>query len=233
MSARGLLLKTLIPLFLLLLMGFYLLWNTVPNRLSQAMSKDLQTTVFVGDATFSLNKIGLKKIAINSPTKSRLPQAFSCDRLSVQAWVSNYLKNNIVIDLIELDDVYLGLEFDSPSSATGNWTRLMENLQKATQESSAKSTKTVLIKKLIIRNIKTQVVYLNKKDGVINLKPIEVLEFDNISSDEGFPLEQLSNSVLGKMLKEVFVKQNLKDMLNKWVQPQKQIDKLIKPFKLF
>lgn len=233
MFSRGILLKTLVPLFILLLMGFYLFWNTVPNKLSRELSKDLQTSVFVGDATFSLKKIGLKKIVINSPKKSRLPQAFSCDQLNIRAWVTNYLKKDIEIDLIELDDVYLGLEFDSPSSANGNWTRLMENLQKATQESSSKSKKTVLIKKLIIRNIKCQVVYLNKKDGVINLKTIDQLEFDNISSDEGFPLEQLSNSVLGKMLKEVFVKQNLKDMIDKWVQPQQQLDKLIKPFKLF
>ena len=109
----------------------------------------------------------------------------------------------------------------------------MSNLAQASYNNKSSSSKTVLIKKLVIRNISCQVVYNDRKDKVINLKPIAILEFENISSDGGFPVEQLSNSVLGKMLKEVFVRENLNDMLNKLIQPQQQIDKFLKPFKWF
>jgi len=225
--------KTLTSVLMVLLIGLYLLWNTVPNRLSKILSQGLQTTVFIGDATFSLNKIGLNKISINSPKNSRLPQAFSCENLSVNTWVTEYLKKDIVIDEITLDQVYLGLEFDSPSSTNGNWTKLMNNLNQSGASNSSKSNKTVLIKKLVITNIQCQVVYANKKDKAINLKPIDRIEFTNISSNQGFPVEQLSSSVLGKMLKEVFIRQNLEDMLKNLIPNQKDLNNLINPFKLF
>jgi hypothetical protein len=233
MFRKDIFFKTLTSVLMVLLIGLYLLWNTVPNRLSKTLSRDLQTTVFIGDATFSLNKIGLNKISINSPKNSRLPQAFSCENLSVNTWVTEYLKKDIVIDEITLDQVYLGLEFDSPSSTNGNWTKLMNNLNQSGASNSSKSNKTVLIKKLVITNIQCQVVYANKKDKAINLKPIDRIEFTNISSNQGFPVEQLSSSVLGKMLKEVFIRQNLEDMLKNLIPNQKDLNNLINPFKLF
>lgn len=233
MTIKSLVLKIFIPIMLTLIMAGYLIWNTVPSKLGSHLSQNLKTTVFIGDATFGLNQISFYKLAINSPRNSKLPQAFACESLHVDAFAGQYLKNDITIDLIELDDVYLGLEFDSPKSTTGNWSRLMDNLQETTQATNASSTKTVLIKRLVIKNINCQVVYANKNDGVINLKPIPEIVFENISSSEGFPIDQLTNSVLGKMLKEVFVRQNLQDMLNKWINPQQQLNKALKPFKMF
>jgi hypothetical protein len=233
MTPKSLFLKTLLPLFMVAIMGFYIIWDRIPDKIAKTLTQSLQTPVFVGNATISPSKLGLQKIVVNSPKSSSLSKAFSCDTFSVHAWLGNYLKKNIEIDLIELDTVYLGLEFDSVKDATGNWTRLMSNLAQASYNNKSSSSKTVLIKKLVIRNISCQVVYNDRKDKVINLKPIAILEFENISSDGGFPVEQLSNSVLGKMLKEVFVRENLNDMLNKLIQPQQQIDKFLKPFKWF
>lgn len=235
MTKKGIIVSSIVPLFLIIFLVLHLMWNQVPRKLSQTLSNALQTSVLIGDATIAPAKIGLKKIIINSPRKSQLSRAFSCETLDVNAPIFEYVKDDIVIDLIALDDVYLGLEFDSPQSTSGNWTRLMDNLSRSSQQSdSTKSNKKILIKKLRITNINCQVVYLNKNDRPINLKPISVLEFDNISSDSGFPVEQLSNSVLGKMLKQVFIQQNLADMLNKWMNPQDQLPGMIKPpFKLF
>ncbi len=235
MTKKGIIISAIVPLFLIIFLILHLMWNQVPRRLSQTLSNALQTSVIIGNATISPAKIGLQKIIINSPRKSQLSKAFSCETLNVNAPIIEYVKDDIVIDLIELDDVYLGLEFDSPQSTSGNWTRLMDNLAKSSENSdSTKSNKTILIKKLRITNINCQVVYLNKNDRPINLKPIKVLEFDNISSTSGFPVEQLSNSVLGKMLKQVFIEQNLTDMLNKWINPQDQLQGVFKPpFKLF
>lgn len=235
MSKKQIIISSIVPFCLILFLTFYLMWNQVPRKLAQILSNALQTSVLIGDATISPSKIGLHKIIINSPRKSQLSKAFSCQTLNVNAPVLEYVKEDIVIDLIELDDVYLGLEFDSPQSTSGNWTRLMDNLSKSSEKTdNSKTNKNILIKKLRITNINCQVVYLNKNDRPINLKPIAVLEFDNISTSSGFPVEQLSNSVLGKMLKQVFIQQNLADMLNKWVNPKEQIPNILKqPFKLF
>lgn len=235
MSKKSLIISSLVPLFLIIFLSAHLLWNQVPRKLSQTLSNALQTSVLIGDATISFSKIGLQKIIINSQRKSQLSKAFSCETVTVNAPVAGYLKDDIEIELIELDNVYLGLEFDSPQSTTGNWTRLMDNLSKSSEKvDQTKTSKNILIKKLRITNINAQVVYLNKNDRPINLKPIPVLEFENISTSSGFPVEQLSNSVLGKMLKQVFIQENLSDMLNQWVNPKEQVPNILKKsLKLF
>jgi len=218
---------------MVIIMAGYLAWGKVPSYLSDTFSKALGTSVYVGNANLSLQKITLNKISIDGPKNSKLPKAFECQELQINAWLSRYLQNPIEIDLIELNDVYLGLEFDSVNSSTGNWSRLMGHLEASQNAHAGQKTRSVLIKKLVINRIECQVLYDDRKEKVITLKPIDQLVFENISSSEGFPVEQLMNSVLGKMLKEVFVRENIKDMLNKLLAPQDQLQGLLKPFKLF
>ena len=44
--------------------------------------------------------------------------------------LNNYLKKNIVIDEIDLNNVYIGLEFEFTQGTEGNWTTIMANALK-------------------------------------------------------------------------------------------------------
>lgn len=233
MTRPSWLLKTILPLFLILFMGFYLLWHKVPSYLSNQLSNAFLTQVYIGDASLSPDTIALKKIVIGSPKNSTLPKSFSCQKLSIETWLHEYFKNRVEIEEIVLDQVYLGLEFDSAQSTNGNWTILMQNLKNSQNTHQSHSNKSFLIKKLTVKNIQCQVLYKDRKNGLFDLKPIDELTFTNISTENGFPIEQLMDSVLGQTLKEIFIRENLKDMLNKIIQQQDQIQQLVKPFKLF
>jgi len=225
--------KFIAPFFLVLLMAFFLLWHKVPSYLSNQLSNAFLAPVYIGDAGISPKEFSLKKIAIGSPQNSRLPKSFTCQKLSIDAWLYEYFKDRVVIEEIVLSDIYLGLEFDSAQSTTGNWTKLMQNLKNSSSANKSKSNKQFLIKKLTLKNIQCQVLYNDRRNGLIDLDPIDELTFTNISTDKGFPSEQLMNSVLGQMLKEVFIRENLEDMLNKIIEQQDQIQQFVKPFKLF
>jgi hypothetical protein len=186
-------------------------------------------------------KIDLKKIEIGNPPNSILAKAFSCNEIDVNAPFTHYLDKNIVVDEIDLKDVYLGLEFDSPSSTKGNWTTIMNNIQSTTSADQAKTKKgeavpkgsqrSVLIHRIVLTNINVDVVYKKDSGKVKKLPAIPRIELTEISSEGGLPIDQITNSVLGEMLKQVFIKENLKNMLQELMNQPSPIQQYLAPFK--
>lgn len=219
----------------LIIVVFFLGWSKVPDMVADNLSKKLQVQAAVGDIKLARDSIKATHLQIgNPPGYGTLPKAFSADTLLVTAPLSNYLKKDIVIEEVVVDGIYLGLEFDSISGTKGNWTVIMSYFQKAMEEAKAQavSQKTILIKKLVFTNISTFVVFVKEGKGIKTLRKIDRMEFYNVGSEGGFPTDQLLHSILGKMLKSVFEKENLKNMLNELLKnPQKSLDTLIKPFK--
>ena len=163
----------------------FLLWSRVPDLVASELSKSLKVGVEIGDISLSLDNIKVTKLNIENPRNFKLERAFSTQELDFHAPLTNYLKDDIVIDEIDLDNVYIGLEFDSPKSANGNWTTIMKNASDAQSKSSqSKSQKTVLIKRLILTNIRADLLY--QSEGKIRHLPvIPRMELTNISSKGG------------------------------------------------
>ena len=190
----------------------------------------MKVSVEIDDIDLSMNSIEIEKVEIGNPKNSILPKAFSCEVIDIFAPLMNYFDNNIVIDMIKIDDIYLGLEFEAPGKTQGNWTTIMGNFKAS--ESPSKSTKTVLIKKLILSNIRMDLAYRTGDRKIQKLAPIDHLEFNNISSEGGIPTEQITNIIFKQMLKSVFDKANLKNMLEGVLDPQGSTwDKMVEPFK--
>ena len=96
------------------------------------------------------------------------------------------------------------------------------------------SSRSVYIHKLILTNIDVDVVYIKEGRKVIHLPRIERIELYDISSQGGLPMDQIMNSILGQMLRSVFERQNLKNMLQNLIEsPPNTIQKYLNPFKLF
>lgn len=228
-SAIGLVVLVLIGALILLFIG----WSRVPDIVANSLSKKLKVVVEIGDIDLSLRSIDVEKLEIGNPRGYSLPRAFAADRIAINAPLTRYMHNDIVIDEIDVDNIYLGLEFDSATSANGNWTTIMHNA-KAAQDSSSKSKKTVLIHRLILNNIQTDLLYRNGNGKVKRLPVIKRMELTEISSEGGSLSDQLMNSALGEMIKQVFIKQNLQNLLDQVLSPGQgngPVDQAIKQFR--
>jgi len=225
------LLQAIVLLAILLAIVLFIGWLKAPHMISKELSKALQVSVEIGSITPSFRQITIKHIEIANLPGNHLSKALSIETCCSRTPFLNYLKQHILIDQITLDDVYLGLEFDSPKSAKGNWTTLMDNLQSNVQTpSKSKDIKTVQIKELVLTNIQVDVFYKSSRGRTKRLPVIPKIVLKNINTAEGFPIEQITKSVLGQMLQSIFVQENLKNMFE-MLEPQNAFDTLLQPFK--
>jgi uncharacterized protein involved in outer membrane biogenesis len=219
----------------LLLIAAFLVYSRLPDMLSDSMSQKLKVAVEIGDVRLSSHSIAIDDLEIANVPGGKLTKALSVKNTVFDAPLTNYIKDSITIEEITLDQVYLGLEFASATSTNGNWSTLIGNLNENPKAPPSSKDKTkeakVLIKKIVVSNIQTDVVY--DKDGgkIIKLKPIDRIELTNINSEDGVPSDQIMRSVLGQMLQSVFTQENLKNMLKGVLQePENPWNSLIKPF---
>jgi hypothetical protein len=228
----------------------FIFWSRLPDIVANNLSKKMQVAVDIDSFGLGLGRVSVNKIQIGNPPNSILARAFACNQINVLTPLTRYMDKRIVIDEIDLNDIYLGLEFDSASSTTGNWTTIMGNLNKSTggaQNASQKSKKkknqqpqpqassdrSVLIHKLVLTNIDVDVVYRKDSGKVKKLPRIPRMELTEISSEGGLPMDQILNSVLGQMLKEVFIKENLKNMIQEFMNAPSPVQQYLAPFKGF
>ncbi|MEM7174904.1 MAG: hypothetical protein AAF443_03105 [Chlamydiota bacterium] len=194
-------------------------WNALPSWVSSALSKRAKVPVSIGSIRFLSPGVEVKNIRIGNPPNSILPHALQVATLQVNTPLTRFFDDRIVIDLMTMNDVYLGLEFQSQGSTKGNWSTIMSNLKQATKtektaaEKKGKTT-SVLIKKLIITNLNIDLVYRTGDRRVRKLKPIRRLELNNISSEGGIPTAQIMDIIMSEMLRNVFSKEGLQNMLD-------------------
>ena len=224
-------------------------WSRAPDMLATHLSKELGVAVEIEDIEVGFSHFTINNFEIANIAEGILDKAFSVETLDIEAPLSNYFNPKVVIEKVQLDNVYLGLEFDSATSTQGNWTRIMSNLdkgasedvppsrrkrksEKSAQHSSAETPgRSVFIKELIINTISVDLLYVQGGGRIKKLPMIKQIVLKNISSEEGFPIDQLMNSVLGQMLKEVFIRQNLQNMLDTLLDQQSQLNDYIRPFR--
>ena len=225
----------------------FIFWSRVPDIVANNLSKKLKVAVQIDSFGLGWGKIDAKKIQIGNPHGSILAKAFTCDEIDFLAPFTNYLKKRMIIDEIDLQNVYLGLEFDSASGTTGNWTRIMGNLENSMGKNAAAgaqgkgkkkpapdgSTRSVLIHRIVLTNIDVDVVYRKEGGKVKRLPRIPRIELKEVSSEGGLPTDQILDSVLGEMLKQVFLKENLKNMMQDLMNAPSPVQQYIAPFKGF
>jgi len=207
-------------------------WSRVPDMLANNLSKKLGVPVSIESMDIAPSRIDVNQLEIGNARGYSLPKAFSSKEIEFKAPLTEYFRDSITVDEIEVDDIYLGLEFDTITGAEGNWTKILRTYQKnATVQDSGKNTK-ILIKKLILNNIQTDLLFKAGDGKIQRLPKIDQIVLTNISTEGGFPTDQLMSTILGQMIKEVFIRQNMSGKLKGLLDtPGKAVDKALQPFK--
>jgi len=208
-------------------------WSRVPDILANNLSKKLQVAVSIESMDLSLSSVDVNNLEIGNPRGYSLAKAFSAKEIQVHAPLREYLSDSITIDEIDVNDIYLGLEFDSAQSAQGNWSRIMSSYKNATEsDDDPKNDTKILIKRLVFNNIQSDLLFRKNGGKVRRLPLIRQIVLTNVSTEGDFPMDQLMSSILGQMLREVFIQQNLNNQLQGIIKaPGKAVDTITKPFK--
>ncbi|NRA90099.1 MAG: hypothetical protein HRU43_03090 [Simkaniaceae bacterium] len=220
--------KALIIIFgiiVVLALGCILVWNMLPSIVSHKLSKQAGVSVTIGDMRISPSSLRVDSIKVeNPPQYSKTPRALSVREIDVQSPITHFFDDNIVIEELSMDDMYVGLEFDAPNSKNGNWTTIMNNVSKSASdekdkaEKKGKSTK-VLIKRLIITDLQIELAYKTGGKANQTLRPIDRIELKNVSSEGGIPTSQLMNIIMRETLRNIFSKEGLQNMLEGVLNP--------------
>lgn len=220
--------KALIIIFgiiIILVLACILVWNMLPSIVSHKLSKHAGVSVTISNIGLSPNHLKVDGIRVGNPSGySKTPRALSVDDLYASVPLTRFFDDQIVIDEMTMDDVYIGLEFDSPNSKSGNWTTIMNNMSKSTsadKEEAKKKGKTtsVLIKRLVITDLQIELAYKTGGRANKKLRPIDRLELTNISSEGGIPTAQIMNIIMQETLRSIFSKEGLQNMLEGILNP--------------
>ena len=208
----------LVVLFILLIIG----WNMLPGMVSSKLSERAKVAISIRDIGLSPWSISINRLKVANPSGSILPEALKISNIDINVPMTHFFHKEIVIPTMTLDQVYLALEFDSPKSTNGNWTTIMGNLtsDNGGPSSSKKddSDRSVLIKHLVLTNVEVDLAY-KSTEKVQRLAPISRIDLYDISSTGGIPSAQIMNIVMEQILRNVFSKENLRNMLQDVLTP--------------
>ncbi len=154
----------------------------------------------------------LEGLNVENPPGFAAKNFFSLDRLTLELPLSRMLEDTITVPLLELDGVYLSIE---KGEGGANYDAILQNLQKlqsdtvdasAATDTSDASTKNLIIKRLLIRNVVAHldVASLPGDSDTIDVTIPEISLHDISSKDGGgVAISQLTSIVTHAVLQAV------------------------------
>lgn len=189
------------------------------NIAASYLSSKLKTKVSIDKMSVSSTRLSISGFNIKNPTKG-LKNAFSAKELDVQYTFKALKEDPAVVEEIYIDNAYLGVVCANALCSNNNWTEIMHSMEK---KKTSKKNNNFLIKRLIIRDLDVEIIGLGLKPNSKDKLHFSHMEFNNISSEEGFPTQQL--------VLEIFKSAGLNNYLKGFLEGKTGIEKFIDPFK--
>jgi len=183
-----------------------LAWTNKKTILTHFLSKQLHTTVTMQSFNINKTEMHINQVWIGTPPASKIPTAFTARNLSIQAPMNKIFSTPLIIEEIDINDIFVGIEFYNTKGDDNNWSRILHNDHK-----EIKNARPYLIRNLTLRNLTVE---LTKADGTTKRYPtIQKIEFHNISNETGFPIEEIQKAIFKLMLQDLFKQLNLDQLL--------------------
>lgn len=219
---------SLIVFFIILGVLYFYALSRAPDMVSNYLSTEIGVSVSIDGIKPGLRKITVNQFDVANEEGYSLPKAFSAKTITLNAPLTQYLNDPIVVEQIDVDAIYLGIEFDTTTSTEGNWSKLLSHYQKEAKL-DAKDGKKVIIKKMVFTNIQADLIFHSGENKIQKLPKIPRIEITDVSTEGGFPVDQLTSSMLGQLIKQAFIQYHMENFLQ--MVPEKAIELFLKPLK--
>lgn len=200
----------LLAIIIILGVGGYIAYANASLILAQIISHKTKVPVTIQKVEFSKESFEIRELQMANPKEARLPTALKIETIKIDSPYRQYFEDPILIDQILVNDVYVNIQIYDKAQTKGNWHTIMNHMAED-HNSPLSVERPAVIKKLILTNIKIDLIL---SDGSMHhLSPIERLEFDNIDSDKGIPIQEISEIIVQKMMDSIFLQKGLKAII--------------------
>jgi hypothetical protein len=168
---------------------FIFFWFIKAPIMSSYLSNALGIKIFVGQIAIRPTMMKISNFRISNPINYQSTTAFKAKSIRAYYEWKQLRGDSSVIDRVEIDQIYLGIEFFSSLGTKNNWSDLLSKMPQKDENS-----KEVIIRKLVLTNMTVDI----RKMGVFSksqTQTIDRMEFENISSKKGFPTEELVSQI--------------------------------------
>ncbi len=132
----------------------------------------------------------MTRFQIDNPAGFPSGAALEADRVKISYNWRQLLSKESIIDRIAVDTIHLYIDFTNGDQSRNNWTALSDEMPKR------QPGKNYLIRDLIFRNFTIEIRGLGIADII---RHVDFLEFSNVSSEDGFPTEELIHKMFGNL----------------------------------
>jgi hypothetical protein len=168
-----------------------ILWLIKAPIISSYLSQSLGMRVSVASVKIRPSQMTLGYFKIVNPHKYQGQYALKAASIRSSYQWKELRDRPSVIDQIEIDRIYLRIEFDNASGTKNNWTDLISQIPEKKE-----NAKEVIVRKLILTNMTVDIqgkgMWVKKQT-----RTIDRMEFTNVSSEEGFPTRELISQIFG------------------------------------
>jgi len=203
----------------------FIAWTNKSAVAAHFLSRELNgVPVAIRSLQITKEQSNVAQLRIGNPPRSRTPVAFAAEQMKVQTTIQQVMGDPMTIDEIVVKDIFVGVEFYDSKQQDSNWNYILATDEKKKK----KEEKDYLIRKLTLYNLTVEVTQSN---GQVKRYPtIPKMEFYNISSATGFPIDEIEKAIFNLVLKDLFKKLNLDQILKDQLQkvPNKYLPKLFK-----
>jgi len=171
------------------------------------LTNKLGVPVTIESTTIRKNELDINNLWIGNPEGSKTKRAFSSEINQIKGSPSELYNTPHTIDEVYMENIFVGVELYSADGKDNNWSLILT--KKKVHETKPRP---YLIRKFIIRNLSIQLVKANGE--VQNFPVIKEMVFYNISDETGFPIKDIEKALFNLVLKEVFKKIGLEQLMN-------------------
>ena len=189
------------------------------------LTQDFKVPITIENIYHNKKRITATNINVKNLRESISKKALQIQKTEIDAGIKEFFENPLTIDNINFQDITINVEYYNRSGTENNWADII-----AVKTNISKKPKSYLIKKIVFTNLQLSVY---KTDGSVKNYPIiATLEINNISSDSGFPIDQLEKAIFNAVLKNIFSRFGLTNLLDT-INPTKLIPRVFDKLPFF
>jgi hypothetical protein len=201
-------------LLLIIVGGLIFLWLIKAPIMSWYLTNELKVPTSMSSISIWPSQTTIRHFRIINPRGFKTRSAFEADTTQIMYRFKHLRANPSEVDRIEIDGIYMSIECSNPVCSKNNWTAIGGLM--AQKEQKAKK-RDVIIHKFILSNMTVEVRGLGFNKPPFT-KTIDYLEFDEVSSEKGFPTD--------KLIQAIFQGAGLQDYIQDLLNPQNAIKQL-------